>query len=160
MRCIEPYPYARLYSISGVEIHAKEVQDVDISLFQELLQNDILFIDSTHILRINGDVPFLYLEVLPNLNKGVLIHIHDISFPYNVPYPPKLRIFGRTWPVFWNEAMVLQAFLCFNEKFKIIMSTPLIRYYDEIFLQHNIPIYESTEQNPHAFSSIWLQKVE
>ncbi len=160
IRCIDKHPYDSLHRIAGVEIDAREVQSIDVSLFQELRENDVLFIDSSHTLRIDGDVPFLYLEVLPSLKKGVLIHIHDIPFPYNIPYPPELWIFQRNWPVFWNEAMVLQAFLCFNKKFKIVMSTPLLRHHDEGFLRRSIPNYESIEQNPNTFSSIWLQKVE
>jgi hypothetical protein len=156
--CIEPYPFKKLYTIPGIQIISKEVQDVELSLFQQLDKNDVLFIDSSHILKIDGDVPFLFLEVLPILNVGVLIHIHDVPFPYNIPYPPQLWIFEQTWPVFWNEAMVLQAFLCFNNNFKIIMSTPMIRYFDEPFLKKNIPIYESIDQNPDAFSSIWLKR--
>ncbi|MCH9051632.1 MAG: hypothetical protein IIA72_11205 [Proteobacteria bacterium] len=159
IRCIEPYPYEKLYDIPGIIIYDKEVQDIDISFFQELRENDVLFIDSSHILKIDGDIPFLYLEVLPNLNKGVLIHIHDIPFPYNTPYPPDLWIFEQDWPMFWNEAMVLQAFLCFNDKFRIVLSTPLLRFFEESILEENVPIYESLEQNPNAFSSIWIQKV-
>lgn len=157
--CIEPYPFEKLYTIRGIQVISKEVQDVEISLFQQLQNNDVLFIDSSHIVKIDGDVPFLYLEVLPSLNVGVVIHIHDVPFPYNFPYPPQLWIFGKTWPVFWNEAMILQAFLCFNNKFRIEMSTPLIRYLDEPFLKKNIPIYESIDQNPNTFSSIWLKRV-
>jgi len=161
IKCIEPHPYKELYSIPEIKIMDREVQDVDLSLFQGLKENDILFIDSSHVLKIDGDVPFLYLEVLPTLNKGVLIHIHDIPFPYNIPYPPERWIFKQSfWPMFWNEAMVLQAFLCFNSKFRIVMSTPLLRHFDESFLQQNIPIYESIEQNSNTFSSMWLQKVE
>ena len=59
----------------------------------------------------------------------------------------------------WNEAMVVQAFLPFNDAFRIIMSTPLIRYFDEDFLKRQIPIYESIEQNPNTFSSLWLKRV-
>jgi predicted O-methyltransferase YrrM len=151
--CIEPYPKEKLYSIPGIEVISKEVQDTEISFFQQLEENDVLFIDSSHILRIDGDVPFLFLEVLPALNAGVVIHVHDAPFPYNFPYPPQHWIFGQIWPVFWNEAMVLQAFLCFNTKFKIMMSTPLIRHFDEAFLQNNVPIYESIEQNHNTFSS-------
>jgi hypothetical protein len=157
--CIEPYPFKKLYTIPGIQIILKEVQDVELSLFQRLDKNDVLFIDSSHILKIDGDVPFLFLEVLPILNIGVLIHIHDVPFPYNIPYPPQLWMFEQTWPLFWDEAMVLQAFLCFNDNFKIIMSTPMIRYFDEPFLKKNIPFYESIDQNPNTFSSIWLKRV-
>ena len=71
--CIEPHPYDQLRTIPGIKVLAKEVQDAELSLFQQLQENDILFIDSSHILRIDGDVPFLYLEVLPTLNSGVVI---------------------------------------------------------------------------------------
>ena len=54
----------------------------------------MLFIDSSHVLKIDGDVPFLYLEVLPRLNQASCIHIHDVPFPYNVPYPARLWVFG------------------------------------------------------------------
>src|ERR1017187_5882615 len=86
--CVEPYPYAKLKSIDNILIYQEEVQDVSIDKFQVLEENDILFIDSTHIVKIDGDVPYIYLEVLPQLKKGVYIHIHDIAFPYNIPYPP------------------------------------------------------------------------
>jgi hypothetical protein len=98
------------------------------------------------------------LEVLPTLNSGVVIHIHDVPFPYNIPYPPELWVFWQQTPMLWNEAMVLQAFLCFNKEFEIKMSTPLIRHYDEEFLRSRIPFYETMQQNPNTFSSIWLKR--
>ena len=64
--CIEPYPYDKLYTIPGIQVIAKQVQDVEVSVFQELQQGDMLFIDSSQCLKIDGDVPFLFLEVLPN----------------------------------------------------------------------------------------------
>ncbi|OGV52475.1 MAG: hypothetical protein A2X49_09170 [Lentisphaerae bacterium GWF2_52_8] len=157
--CIEPYPFEKLSTIPGLRILPKEVQDTDISLFQQLQENDVFFIDSSHILRVDGDVPFLYLEVLPILNVGVVTHVHDIPYPYNFPFPPELWVFGQDWPMFWNEPMVLQAFLAFNKQFKITMSTPLIRHFDEAFLIKHIPFYESVRQNPNAFSSLWLKRV-
>jgi len=83
------------------------------------------------------------LEILPRLKKGCFVHVHDIHFPYNVPFPSELYVFGRKWPVFWTEAMLLQAFLCFNDSFQIVLSTPLLRHFAENFLSQNIPGYES-----------------
>jgi len=159
MTCIEPHPYEKLYTLSGIQVIPKEVQDVELSSFQQLEAGDVLFIDSTHVLNIDGDVPYLYLEVLPSLKVGVTIHIHDVPFPYNIPYPPRLWLFGQTWPMYWNEAMVLQAFLCFNKQFEITMSLPLIRHFDEPFLKQVVPNYETVEQNPNTFSSIWLKRI-
>jgi Methyltransferase domain len=157
--CIEPNPYEKLYEIPGIEVIAKPVQETDLSLFLQPQARDVLFIDSSHVLKIDGDVPFLYLEVLPRVNVGVVIHIHDAPFPYNTPYPPQLWVFGRPWPMLWNEAMVAQAFLCFNRDFQIMLSTPLIRHFDETFLADRIPFYELIEQNPNTFSSLWLKRV-
>lgn len=159
MTCIEPHPYDKLGTIRGIELLSKPVQDVDLSVFTALQQGDVLFIDSSHVLKIGGDVAFLYLEVLPRLNRGVVIHIHDVPFPYNVPFPARLWVFGRPWPMQWNEAMVVQALLCGNRDFRITMSTPLIRHFDEPFLASRIPFYESVDQNPNTFSSLWLEKV-
>ncbi len=157
--CIEPFPFKNLYSIPEIEIIAKEVQDVEPAFFDQLEENDVFFIDSSHSLRVDSDVPYLYLEILPSIKKGVFVHIHDIPFPYNIPYPPELWIFGKPEPMFWNEAMVLQAFLCGNKDFQIILSTPMLRFFDEAFLQQNIPIYETVEQNPNTFSSLWMKRV-
>lgn len=157
--CIEPHPFAKLYEIPGIRVINKEVQDVEVSQFLRLEDNDIIFIDSSHVLKIDGDVPFLFLEVVPQLKVGVVVHVHDVPFPYNIPYPPQRWIFDQTWPMFWNEAMVLQAFLCFNKSFKITMSTPLIRHYDEAFLKQSIPTYESVDENPSTFSSLWMKRV-
>jgi hypothetical protein len=157
--CIEPYPYAKLTSLPGIEMIVKPVQDVDLSIFEQIQSGDVLFIDSSHVLKIDGDVPYLYLEVLPRVNVGVTVQIHDVPFPYNVPYPPSLWVFGRAWPMLWNEAMVAQAFLCGNRDFENILSTPLIRHFDEAFLSSRIPFYESVEQNPNTFSSLWLSRV-
>lgn len=164
IKCIEPYPFERLYSIQNIEVIQDEVQNAERNLFLELETNDILFIDSSHVVKIDGDVPFLYLEILPILKKGVIVHIHDIPFPFNTPYPAEQWVLGKTttspnWPMYWNEAMLLQAFLMFNNSYEIVMSAPLIRYYDEEFLKNNIPLYKSIEQEPNTFSSIWLRRV-
>jgi hypothetical protein len=114
------------------------------------------------MVKIDGDVPYLYLEVIPRLKNGVIIHIHDIHFPYNVPYPPQYYVFGKKRPVFWNEAMLLQAFLCFNDAYKIIMSISLMQYFDEQFLRDHIPNYEpiSLERTATHSGSIWIEKVK
>lgn len=169
--CIEPYPYDMLYKIPQIEIIAQQVQDVELSTFQRLEAGDILFIDSTHIAQIDSDVTYLFLEVLPRLNQGVVIHIHDIAFPYNVPYPQDLYIFGRklpSWPWFFNEAILLQAFLSYNESYQIKASLPLLRHHDEEFLCRTIPSYhalsEYTIENLSKIGfppcSIWIEKVK
>ena len=107
IKCIEPNPYKALRDIPGIECYEHQVQDIDLSVFAELSPNDVLFIDSSHVLRLDGDVPYLYLEILPALGPGVVVHVHDVPFPFNIPYPPELWVFGDKWPMLWNEAMVL-----------------------------------------------------
>jgi hypothetical protein len=161
--CIEPNASRRLRRLPGVELLKRPVQDVDLELFDELGEGDVLFIDSSHIVRIDGDVPFLYLEVLPRLPAGVVVHVHDVPFPYNVPHPPEMWVFGDReaapfWPVFWNEAMLLQALLCGNAQFSIDFSAPLIRHFDPEFLATHVSFYRSIDEDPNTFSSIWLRK--
>ncbi|MCI5190671.1 MAG: class I SAM-dependent methyltransferase [Candidatus Electrothrix sp. AS4_5] len=80
--CIEPYEMPWLEE-AGLSVIRKKVEEVKLSFFSELQTNDILFIDSSHIIRPQGDVLFEYLELLPSLNKGVIVHVHDIFSPKN-----------------------------------------------------------------------------
>jgi hypothetical protein len=91
------------------------VQDIDLDFFCQLGPHDILFIDSTHVVKIGSDVQYLFLEVLPRLRPGVLIHVHDVFFPHEYP---KQWIYGKNF--FWNEQYVLQAFLIGNTMFQVI----------------------------------------
>lgn len=115
--CIEPYPNAVLSSgVPGVtELIRKPVEQLDLTFFQSLQENDILFIDSSHVLKTGSDVAYEYLEILPRLEAGVFIHIHDIFLPANYP---------REWIVeqhfFWTEQYLLQAFLTFNNCFEVV----------------------------------------
>jgi hypothetical protein len=160
MICVEPYPYRKLQEIKGITLIEDKVQNLKFEAFDVLDEGDVLFIDSTHIVKIDGDVPYLFLEILPRLKKGVYIHIHDIPFPYNTPYPAEQWIFKRGYPMYWTEAYLLQAFLAFNDSFEIKLSTPLIRYHNEDLLQRKIPDYQGIKENPDTFSSIWIKKIK
>ena len=161
--CIDPYPFEGLHMIPEIDVIDKEVQDIDVAFFQELDARDVLFIDSTHVVKLDGDVPYLYLEVLPRLKPGVFIHIHDVHFPYNIPYPPQFYVMGRAWgwPVFWTEAMLAQAFLCFNDRHRIAMSLPLLSFLCEDFLRMTVPNYTPlvvSDPKTH-FGSLWIERV-
>jgi len=157
--CIEPYPFAALKTIPEIKVIEQEVQELDLDLFTSLGEDDILFIDSSHVVRLDGDVPFLFLEVLPALSIGPLIHIHDIPFPYHCPYPAEYWIYERAWPVWWNESMLVHALLLGNKQFSVVLSTPLLRFHDEDFLKQLIPDYQTVQAEPNTFSSIWLKRV-
>jgi hypothetical protein len=158
--CIEPYPFDALRGLPSFELIEGFVQDVPVSRFEELESGDVLFIDSSHALKIDSDVAYLFLEVVPRVKPGVFVHIHDVPFPFNTPYPADTWLFGERWPVYWNEAMVVQTFLAFNSAFDILLSTPLVRHADERFLQERFDNYVPVAQDRNPPSSLWLRRRE
>jgi predicted O-methyltransferase YrrM len=112
--CIEPYEAAWLEGL-GVQVLRKKVEDVGLAFFDELDENDVLFIDSSHVIRPSGDVLFEYLELLPRLRPGVIVHVHDIFSPRDYP-----RQWVVDWVRFWNEQYVLEAFLSENPHWRIL----------------------------------------
>lgn len=112
--CIEPYEMPWLEAI-GVEVVRERVEHADPALFAALGENDILFIDSSHVIRPFGDVLKEFHEIVPTLAKGVLVHVHDVHTPRDYP-APWLREERRLW----NEAYLLESFLAFNSDFEII----------------------------------------
>jgi hypothetical protein len=158
--CIEPYPFPALTSLPGFELIEGFVQDVPVSRFEQLAEGDVLFIDSSHALKIDSDVAYLFLEVLPRVKPGVFVHIHDVPFPYNSPYPADTWLFGERWPVYWNEAMVVQTFLAFNREFEILLSTPMVRHVDEAFLVDRFGDYVPVAADPNPPSSLWMRRAD
>ena len=112
--CIEPYPEPRLLEAKlDIELIETRVEEMPVSFFASLQTNDILFVDSSHAARFGGDVNYELLELIPTLNPGVWIHVHDIFFPTD--YPEDWLIEKR-WA--FNEQYLLTAFLMFNSSFK------------------------------------------
>jgi len=159
LTCVEPYPFDALRTLPDFELVEGFVQDTPLEVFESLDSGDVLFIDSSHALKVDSDVAYLFLEVLPRVKPGVLVHIHDVPFPFNVPYPADTWLFGERWPVYWNEAMVVQAFLAFNTSFEVLLSVPMIRHEDESFLLERFPDYVPVADDPNPPSSLWLQRV-
>lgn len=147
--CIEPYESPWLEQ-TGVIVVRQRVEDVSKTLFSELGQNDLLFIDSSHMIRPQGDVLFEYLEVIPSLNPGVIVHIHDIFSPRDYP---------KEWVVdqvrFWNEQYLLEAFLTCNREWKIIGAVNYLHnnHYKE--LKAKCP-FLTPQQKPGSF---YIQKI-
>jgi predicted O-methyltransferase YrrM len=95
---------------------AHRVEELDAAALTETLRaRDILFIDSSHRVTTGGDVPFLFLEVLPRVQPGVYVHVHDIFLPYDYPQE---WVVDRQWG--WTEQYLVQAFLAFNPAFEIV----------------------------------------
>lgn len=150
-RCIEPYENEWLGELD-VEVVREPVQNVDAKSFRELGKDDILFIDSSHIIRPQGDVLVEYLEILPLLNPGVLVHIHDIFTPKN--YTDKVLLDEVR---FWNEQYLLEAFLSFNDRFKVIGALNFLAHNHRRELSAKCPLYgrEAGHREPGSF---WMVK--
>jgi hypothetical protein len=118
IHCIEPYPGERLLS-HRVELAALDqvrLEDVDLKVFKDLRANDILFIDTSHAVKIGSDVNHFLFNIFPRLAPGVLIHVHDIFLPYEYP---------RRWydevSIFWNEQYFLLAYLMQNPTVELLL---------------------------------------
>ena len=125
---IDPFPELLLSLLKSsdlcqVRIIDKPVQETDIEVFDILDMNDILFIDSTHVVSVDSDVLYECLRILPELAEGVLVHLHDIFTPFD--YPQK---FVMTNLCFWGEQYMLEAFLSFNRAFRVMWSASALQH--------------------------------
>lgn len=150
---IDPDP-GRLRSLLGekdtrVEILEKKLQEIPLNTFDHLTAGDILFIDSSHVSKVNSDVNRIFFEILPRLQKNVLIHIHDVFYPFEYPQD-WLR---RGWV--WNEQYLLHAFLQYNSAFTIrLFSSFMIDRHRDWFFQHMPDCLRNTG------GSLWMEKTE
>jgi hypothetical protein len=149
---IEPNPELLISLISAEDKHRvklipKRLQDVDSGIFEQLQANDILFVDSTHVSKLGSDVNRILFEILPMLQPGVHIHIHDVFYPFE--YPKEWFLAGRSW----NEAYLLRAFLQYNEKFRIAFMNTYMEHFHEERFRENMPLCLKDRGG-----SIWLRK--
>jgi predicted O-methyltransferase YrrM len=148
---IEPYPEL-LYSLIKESdrrhtILPIKLQDVDKELFRSLDANDILFVDSTHVSKLGSDVNRIFFEILPTLKQGVLIHFHDIFWPFEYPSDWVRKGFA------WNEAYILRSFLEFNESFEILFFASFLHTYHHTWFQENMPLYLK-----NSGGNIWIRR--
>lgn len=149
---IEPHPelvrgLLRPADRDRVTILEAAVQDVPPDVFDHLERGDVLFVDSTHVVKAGSDVNHLVFEVLPRLRPGVWVHLHDIFFPFE--YPDAWVREGRAW----HEAYLVRAFLAFNGTFEIRWFQDFLRCRHRECLER-IP---GVAKNPGA--NLWLEKV-
>lgn len=147
--CVEPYEMPWLEK-TGVTVVRQRVEELDKTLFAQLGANDILFIDSSHIIRPQGDVLFEYLDLLPSLNKGVIVHIHDIFSPRD--YPSQ---WVRDEVRLWNEQYLLEAFLSCNHEWKVLAAVNYLRHNHFSKLKEKCP-FLSEANEPGSF---YIQKI-
>lgn len=150
---IEPYPETLISLLhqgdrERITIVPTGVQSVDLALFSNLQDGDVLFIDSTHVAKLDSDVNKLYFDILPCLNSGVRIHIHDVFWPFE--YPKSWIAERRSW----NENYLLHALLIGSKMFSIEFFSDFMfqRHHDE--LAKSAPLVLR-----NTGGHIWLRKI-
>ncbi len=138
---IDPFP-SRVSKNHSVRVIAKPVQDVPVDFFESLQDGDILFLDSSHIVSVGSDVVREYLEIVPRLNPGVIVHIHDIFLPSDYPRDAVLRNL-----CFWSEQYLLQAFLTFNPCFEVLWGSSAMQIFHPDALEQAFPQWKDSYLN-------------
>ena len=125
----------------------ERIQDIDLSVVESLDENDFLFVDSSHVLKVHSDVGYIIFHILPRLKRGVIVHFHDIPWPFEYP---------REWlrkGIIWNEAYFLRSFLQYNTAFPILYFNAYIHQFHRELLGQKMPL---CLRNPGG--SLWLKK--
>jgi predicted O-methyltransferase YrrM len=130
-----------------VSILEQPVQLVDLGTFDALQADDILFIDSTHVLKTGSDVNHLMFEVLPRLASGVWVHVHDITWPFE--YPQEWVEEGRAW----NEVYAWRAFLQFNDAFDVQVMNTCLEVLETDWFREHMPLCLE-----NMGGSLWLRR--
>lgn len=153
---VDPFPGEGITGgrLSQDRLIQERVELLEAETFEALGENDILFIDSGHTVRTGSDVNFLFLEVLPRLRPGVVIHVHDICLPYEYP---KVYFTNPSFRVFWTEAYLLQAFLAFNTEFEVLLAMNFIQTDHMGAFCEAFPHFNLEENWAHS-GSFWIRR--
>jgi predicted O-methyltransferase YrrM len=153
---IDPYPASGSADLGGREtlerfatLREETVTEIPLDAFADLGDGDILFVDSTHTVKLGSDVNRMVLDVLPSLAAGVVIHFHDVFLPFEYP---------REWVTeegyYWAEQYLLQAFLAFNRSFEVLVAASLLARDHPDRLGDLIPSFAGGA----APGSLWLRR--
>ena len=136
---IEPNP-DRLTSLlsdkdeNKVHIIEKKIQDVPIEFFSSLQSGDLLFIDSSHVVKCGSDLQRLMFDIVPILPSGVFVHFHDIFYPFEQP---------SAWlkdGIYWNENYFLRAFLSYNSAWEVYFFNTYVAAEFNDYISENLPL--------------------
>jgi Methyltransferase domain len=165
--CVDPFPteYLKRLSADGsIKLREVAVQQLSPAELSDLGPGDVLFVDSTHTVSPGSDVNYLILEILPRLAKGVFVHFHDVSIPYD--YTPYLLTSDM---FFWTESVLLHAFLIGNPRFEIRVGCAMVHSAALKRVQEILPTYGSPMSTERGLavgneggvfpSSMWLEVV-
>lgn len=154
---IDPYPGELVSSgcLNGAELVRSRVELLETEFFERLQAGDILFIDSSHSVKIGGDVNNLFLDILPCLAPGVVVHIHDISLPYEYP---RAYATNESFRQFWTEQYLLQGFLSFNSEFEVLLGMNYLMVDHAPLFKEVFPHY-SPNLHPFISGSFWIRRM-
>jgi hypothetical protein len=148
----DPYPHEQILGANVPEptrLEAVSATEVPLAVFTQLEAGDVLFVDTTHTVKLGGDVNFIMLDVLPRLKTGVLVHFHDIFLPWEYP-----QRWFEEMQYYWAEQYLLQAFLAFNEHFEVLVPAHAISRAYPDRLARIVPSFQSGVM-PGSF---WLRR--
>jgi len=148
--CIEPFEVQWLEE-TGVQVIRERVETVDLALFDQLEAGDILFVDSSHVIRPWGDVLREFHEIVPRLKPGVLIQVHDVFTPRDYP-----ESWLRDQRRLWNEQYLLESFLAFNHDYEILCAANWLKHHHfDAFARACPMIGRFPDNEPGAF---WFRR--
>jgi Methyltransferase domain len=141
---IDPYPdrFPQKALSDRVQLIGQAVQNVDLDVFLSLQSGDVLFLDSSHVVGIGSDVVREYLEIIPRIAPGVLIHAHDIFIPGDYPRDAVLHNLA-----FWSEQYLLQALLMFNPRFEVLWGSSYMQSRAQDALDNAFPHWRQSYCN-------------
>lgn len=145
-----PRPYILGDALAATKLTALSATDVPLEVFATLESGDILFVDTTHTVKLGGDVNRLILDVLPILRAGVTVHFHDIFLPWEYP-----RQWFEEMHWYWAEQYLLQAFLAYNHDFEVVVPAHALTRYHPQRLAAAIPSFTAGV----APGSMWIRRV-
>jgi hypothetical protein len=148
----DPYPRAQILGEAPpppTRFEPVSATEVPLDAFRELQAGDVLFVDTTHTVKLGSDVNYIVLDVLPVLASGVVVHFHDVFLPWEYP-----RTWFETMQYYWAEQYLLQAFLAFNDTFEVLLPVQALARDRADRLAAVVPSFTS-EVRPGA---IWLTR--
>ncbi len=153
---VDPYPGEVVTGgLPGVsELIAERVELMPPDFADGLGENDILFIDSGHCVRIGSDINFLILDILPRLAPGVTVHFHDIPMPAEYP---KALFTNPSFRQFWTESYLLQAFLCHNDQFEVLLAMAWLMQNESDAFCEALPLYDP-QVHKAGSGSFWIRR--
>lgn len=151
---VDPYPAPATRTLPALtELVADRVELLPPGRFDRLQAGDLLFVDSSHTVKIGGDVNALILDVLPRLAPGVVVHFHDISLPFEYS---RTYYTNPRFRVFWTESYLLQAFLSCNARYEVLASMALLMADHLDAFRRAFPMWDPVA-SPNTSGSLWIR---